>query len=180
MRDQSEAGRSRERRPQRQPPRRDRDRRDTGTGATEEHPRDRNRAAPPRLPEDDEVEVDVFADDELELGEGDQSEADQPARLGFRGIPTWEEVLGMLIDKNLEARSKRPAGGPHHGRGNRGGRARQPRPSRQAAAIARAATNGDRKMQPTKELIDELYLGTGAKGPADVAGRQAVWRGPAV
>ena len=76
-------------------------------GAAEERPRDRDRAAPPKLPEDDEVEVDVFADDELELGEGDQSEADQPARLGFRGIPTWEEVLGMLIDKNLEARSKR-------------------------------------------------------------------------
>ena len=123
VRDQSEAGRSRERRPQRHPPRRDRDRRDAGRGAAEERPRDRNRAAPPKLPEDDEVEVDVFADDELELGEGDQSEAEQPARLGFRGIPTWEEVLGMLIDKNLEARSKRPAGGPHHGRGNRGGRA---------------------------------------------------------
>ena len=74
------------------------------------------------MPEDDEVEVDVFAGDELELGEGDQSEGEQPARLGFRGIPTWEEVLGMLIDKNLEARSRRSAGGPHHGRGNRGDR----------------------------------------------------------
>jgi hypothetical protein len=76
------------------------------------------------LPEDDEVEVDVdlFAGDELESVEGEPSEGEQPARLGFRGIPTWEEVLGLLIDKNIEARSKRSAGGPHHGRGNRGPR----------------------------------------------------------
>ena len=155
VRDQSEAGKSREQRSQRHPPRRGRDRRDTGAGAAEERPRDRDRAAPPKLPADDEADVDVFAGDELELGEGDQSEGEQPARLGFRGIPTWEEVLGMLIDKNLEARSRRSAGGPHHGRGNRG--------PATTAAIATAATNGDRNDATHQRTHRRTVLGTGRK-----------------
>jgi len=40
----------------------------------------------------------------------DAEEGEQPARLGFRGIPTWQETVGMLIDRNLEVRAKRGGG----------------------------------------------------------------------
>ncbi|MEN6404899.1 MAG: hypothetical protein ABFC77_00355 [Thermoguttaceae bacterium] len=55
-------------------------------------------------------------------GELDGEEA--PARVGFRGIPTWQETVGLLVDKNIEARARRPASPPHHGRGNRDSRGR--------------------------------------------------------
>jgi hypothetical protein len=61
---------------------------------------------------------------DLDIGEGEEAdvEGQSPAeRHGFRGIPTWEETVGMLITKNMEARSRRPEGGSSYGRGNRGG-----------------------------------------------------------
>ncbi len=75
----------------------------------------------------DELDEDLLEDHRAavegeEFDEDDQLEGDQPARLGFRGIPTWEETVGMLVAKNLESRAKRPGGGPHHGRGGRGPR----------------------------------------------------------
>jgi hypothetical protein len=58
-------------------------------------------------------------EEEFDEGEGN----DQPARMGFKGIPTWEEVVGIMVTKNVESRSKLPSGGgQHHGRGQRGGR----------------------------------------------------------
>jgi hypothetical protein len=65
-------------------------------------------------------------EDLSDLGEAGADEeagpfGDRPARLGFRNIPTWEETVGMLVTKNLEARAKRPGGGQRP-RGNRGGR----------------------------------------------------------
>jgi len=44
---------------------------------------------------------------------------DQTVRARFRGIPTWSETVGLVIDKNLEARAKRPAGGQGRGRGKK-------------------------------------------------------------
>jgi hypothetical protein len=67
----------------------------------------------------DDSEPPFHDGDDLDLDEGGR---DRPARLGFRGIPTWEEAVGMLIEKNIEARAKRPAAAAHHGRGNRGPR----------------------------------------------------------
>ena len=61
-------------------------------------------------------------EEDTALDEDDQLDGDRPARVGFRGIPTWEEAVGLVITKNLEARSKRPNGGPPKGRGDRGGR----------------------------------------------------------
>ncbi len=66
-----------------------------------------------------EDEGDVLAEEALDLAENDDADAEQPARLGFRGIPTWEEAVGLLIDRNLEARAKRPSAGQSHGRGSR-------------------------------------------------------------
>jgi hypothetical protein len=71
--------------------------------------------------DDDERFHDEFADDEA-VADGERS-----PRAGFRGIPTWDEAVGMLIEKNLAARSKRPADAPRRGGDNRGGQGRPPR-----------------------------------------------------
>jgi hypothetical protein len=63
------------------------------------------------------VEPRTLPQDGSEPGESDDSEAERPGRLGFRGIPTWEEAIGLIVDKNLEARTKRSGGGSHAGRG---------------------------------------------------------------
>jgi hypothetical protein len=64
----------------------------------------------------------VLADIGMDIEE-DETDGDQRApRLGFRGIPTWEEAVGLIINKNIEARAKQPSGGSSHGRGNRGPR----------------------------------------------------------
>ena len=55
------------------------------------------------------------------LGDNEQA-GDNRRRVGFRGIPTWEEAVGLVITKNIEARSKRSGGGPAKGRGDRGPR----------------------------------------------------------
>ena len=49
----------------------------------------------------------------------EQQRSERPVRAGFRGIPTWDETIGMIIDKNLENRSKRPNGGSQRGRGRK-------------------------------------------------------------
>jgi ribonuclease E len=75
------------------------------------------------------------ADEGLELEEGDEGDDQRSPRLGFRGIPTWEEAVGLIVNKNIETRAKRPNGGAQHGRGhrgprdNRGGRGGKRRPS---------------------------------------------------
>jgi hypothetical protein len=66
-------------------------------------------------------EHDEFADGEL------FSEGESQPRTGFRGIPTWDEAVGLLIEKNLAARSKRPADAPRRGQDNRGRQGRQSR-----------------------------------------------------
>ncbi len=68
----------------------------------------------------EEIDRGVHEDHEIESGEGDEVEGDHAARLGFRGIPTWDEVIGLIVDKNLEARTKRAAS--HPVRGHRGPR----------------------------------------------------------
>jgi hypothetical protein len=123
-RDEGESDESGEQRSRRRRSRRGQGRRDSRdqqrpVGEVQEAPAD---SGPAELYDEEMGDVDLLGDDDLEPGEGDQVDGDQPARLGFRGIPTWDEVVGMLIDKNLEARARRPAGGPYHGRGNRGPR----------------------------------------------------------
>jgi hypothetical protein len=65
------------------------------------------------------VEVGALADDRLESDEEDEADEGPSVRLGFRGIPTWDEAIGMIVDKNLEARAKRSSGGPRPSRGKR-------------------------------------------------------------
>lgn len=40
----------------------------------------------------------------------DERSGERSVRAGFRGIPTWGETVGMIIEKNLESRAKRPGG----------------------------------------------------------------------
>jgi hypothetical protein len=112
----------RESRPKRRRSRRGRGRRDRDSGPKADSDENRRPAAPPSVSAEshDADETDAIHEDVFELDETELLEGDQPARLGFRGIPRWDEVVGMMIDKNLEARSKRPASNPH--RGNRGPR----------------------------------------------------------
>jgi len=115
--EESETGRTSDRRSRRRRPRRGRNRRDTES----ESPAG---AEPVSSVEEEFEHTESFDDAETaEAGAEGDVEGEQPARMGFRGIPTWEDAVGLLIDKNIEARSKRPAGGPHHnGHGNRGQR----------------------------------------------------------
>jgi len=48
-----------------------------------------------------------------------QRRGERSVRAGFRGIPTWSEAVGLIIEKNLEGRAKRPGGGSQRGRGKK-------------------------------------------------------------
>ncbi|MBU4272820.1 MAG: hypothetical protein KKE86_03525 [Planctomycetes bacterium] len=50
--------------------------------------------------------------------DAEERSGEQSVRAGFRGIPTWGETVGLVIEKNLESRAKRP-GGAQRGRGNK-------------------------------------------------------------
>jgi hypothetical protein len=106
--DVEESGETQERRSRRERPRRGRKRRESPSG----EPRSKREEGEP-------VGEDLFDEDLHEPHEGDDGHS---ARIGFRGIPTWGEVVGLLIDKNIEAKSKRPADSRHQGRGSRGRR----------------------------------------------------------
>ena len=57
-------------------------------------------------------------EDEDQLSdEGSESERLSPRQTRFSGIPTWDEAVGLIIAKNLEARSKRGSGGDSGGSG---------------------------------------------------------------
>lgn len=62
------------------------------------------------------------------IDQGDElHEAEHAARASVRDIITWTEAIGMIIDGNMQSRSRSPSGprssGPPRGRG-RGGRGR--------------------------------------------------------
>ncbi len=112
--------------------------------------------APSAQPSDDEpldadvedlLQTDVIAGEGVEVDEemGEEAGGDRPARLGFRGIPTWEEAVGMLITKNIEARARRPAGGPAHGRGPRDNRGRGDRDNRSRGGDRNRGEGGSRR-----------------------------------
>ena len=50
--------------------------------------------------------------------DADEHNGERSVRAGFRGIPTWGETVGLVIEKNLESRAKRP-GGTQRGRGKK-------------------------------------------------------------
>jgi len=86
-------------------------------------------SADPVHDEDDEIDVDEesitreriraegLTDD---LDDPQDEEGGEDAHLFHRGIPTWEEAVGMIVNVNLESRAKNP----NSSSGNRGGRGR--------------------------------------------------------
>jgi hypothetical protein len=126
---ESEAGESVERRPKRRRSRRGRKRRTTeaDVGAADKPAETFTSLASEESSEvqPEVVDSDMSADEPIGLEEGEEGEEgdDQRSpRLGFRGIPTWEEVVGLIVNKNIETRAKRPGGGTPRGRGHRGPR----------------------------------------------------------
>lgn len=55
----------------------------------------------------------LYDDDRL-----DETDDEAGERLVHRGIPTWEEAVGIVVNHNMEARAKNP-GGQQRSRGNR-------------------------------------------------------------
>ncbi len=136
---EGEAGEPIERRPRRCCSRHGRKRRDTeaAVGAADKsaeaptelaartRPRSHERKSPedePEVFESDTLVDDGLGDEGLALEEGEEGEGQRSPRLGFRGIPTWEEAVGMIVNNNIEMRAKRPSSGAPHGRGQRGSR----------------------------------------------------------
>jgi hypothetical protein len=124
--EEAEGGEAQQRRSRRRRPRHGRKRREgeptAGAGAPVEAGAD---SASPEPDDADETAADLLAEEDLEMGpaeEGGEGGEERLPRLGFRGLPTWEEAVGLLVSKNVEARAKRPNAGARHGRDNRGPR----------------------------------------------------------
>lgn len=78
---------------------------------------------------DVDMDYDAAADVEDRAMEHDEDQADDEDFEGdkpvHRGIPTWEEAVGLVVTRNLEVRSKNPGGGSwSRGSRGRGGRDR--------------------------------------------------------
>lgn len=81
--------------------------RDHATGG--EHLPAQEGAAPPQATPQPEL---------VEPAEEEDAEAE--SRPVYRGIPTWEETVGYIIQQNMEARARSPHAGGPRGRGNKG------------------------------------------------------------
>lgn len=79
--------------------------------------RSRPRRGRKRQPGDEQKPAEPHAEsdshDDFDAEEiADERGGEQSVRAGFRGIPTWGETVGLVIEKNLESRAKRPGGAP--------------------------------------------------------------------
>ena len=55
------------------------------------------------------------------IGAADDDDDSSSERISGRDIPNWSEVVGMIIDVNMEARTRSPRGGGQYGRGRSAG-----------------------------------------------------------
>jgi Mg-chelatase subunit ChlI len=99
--------------------------------AETESPRQRAGARPvePKSADEDEESDDADeesddADEESDDADEESDDADEESlteeSLVHRGIPTWQDAVGVIISANIEARGKRPSGPPSRPRGGRG------------------------------------------------------------
>jgi hypothetical protein len=86
--------------------------------AETESPRQRAGARPVEPKSADEDEESDDADEEPD--DADEESLTEESSLVHRGIPTWQEAVGVIISANIEARGKRPSGPPSRPRGGRG------------------------------------------------------------
>jgi len=99
-----------ERRGRRRRRRRRPDSRSAGPAAPRRPPSD----APPNAMPDDADDADV----EPQPADHDDEDDAKADKLSHRAVPTWEEAIGLMISKNLDARAKNPnAGNSARGRG---------------------------------------------------------------
>lgn len=71
------------------------------------------------------LEIEARADGDDSLPDEADDEENDDFRPSHRGIPTWSEAIGMIIDTNMEARARNPNPGPSSPRGrSRGNRGR--------------------------------------------------------
>ncbi|MBN1394084.1 MAG: hypothetical protein JW959_03580 [Pirellulales bacterium] len=68
-----------------------------------------------RKPTDDEP---AAAGKTPDIDDDADEREDKSVRAGFRGIPTWSEAVGLLIEKNLASRASRPSA-QRRGRGKK-------------------------------------------------------------
>lgn len=104
--DESDANRrSKRRRPRRRRPRSHSEEAKAGASPEAEHP-----------------EQDAFdLDDDIDLDDLHDSGAgvSRSGRAGHRNVPTWQDAVGVMVEKNLASRSKNPGGGQAQKRGGR-------------------------------------------------------------
>lgn len=105
--DVAEADADETRRPKRRRPRRRRQKSDSADAKTGARPE----------PESDEFD----AGDALDSGERRKSSGRETGgeKAGHRSIPAWQEAIGIIVEKNLGARSTKSAGGQAQKRGRR-------------------------------------------------------------
>ena len=107
----------------------------------------RSRPTTPR--DDDSIRRDRAEPEEgIDEGDEDLGDGDRPARAGFRGIPTWEEAVGLVIAKNMEARFEAF-------RGRRQGRQRRLAPGTRGQRLARQTR---RSRRPTPVVTTSVVL----------------------
>ena len=83
-----------QRRGKRRRPRRGRKRR-----APESATSDADQGADADVLDADMLDSDLLPQEDHEVDEVEDKDGQEPARLGFRGIPTWSETVGLLINK---------------------------------------------------------------------------------
>jgi ribonuclease E len=92
---------------------------ETSTASTAEHDAEAEHDDAEFEQDDTEFEHD---DAEFEHDDGDGEEGDgTSSRLSHRAIPTWDQAIGFIIARNMEARAKHPSGPSR-----RGGKGRRP------------------------------------------------------
>jgi hypothetical protein len=114
-----EQGRSRRRRRRRGGRRNGESRESADVRAEESRPdRERTTDHPDETIDDDDFDLRPVGVSEAEHASLDEDD-DADLKTNHRGIPTWDEAIGMIIGTNMEARARNP-GGSSGSRGRRG------------------------------------------------------------
>lgn len=75
-------------------------------------------AGKPRIADEGNAEEAASAEPDDELGE--EFDEDRTDKDGHRAIPSWQEAVGHMVDRNMEARARKPDSGSSRSRGGRG------------------------------------------------------------
>jgi len=93
-----------------------------GSSADEDQEAASPEGSPPQPASSEAADASEAEVEELDQEQEDYAESCKTGAEGHRGIPHWEEAISYIINKNLEARAKKPDAGSSRTRG--GGRRR--------------------------------------------------------